>query len=185
MVRDQDEYRSASAGAIAHRQGIMRPRDGGNKTDGRVAAGRTGPESARELSRTASVGRAALHKSQEKPEEKQGKKGQQHLLFVRRDVYCCSAVARGSLALPSPSLGVSSLDLGRSSNVSGPFSFSHYARFRRSRWPGDAIRRRPDTAAVPQAEFPPAGRPGSPVRQRGGRTRRSARSGVRPYRERD
>jgi hypothetical protein len=48
--------------------------------------------------------------------------GQQHLRFVRRGVYCCSAVAGGSLALPSPSLGVSSLDLGRSSNVSGPFS---------------------------------------------------------------
>src|SRR5271169_880713 len=49
--------------------------------------------------------------------------GQQHLCFVRRGVCCCSAVARGSLPLPSPSLGVSSLDLGRSRKVSGPFSF--------------------------------------------------------------
>jgi hypothetical protein len=40
--------------------------------------------------------------------------GQQGLRFVRRGVCCCSAVARGFLALPPPSLGVSSLDLGRS-----------------------------------------------------------------------
>jgi len=47
--------------------------------------------------------------------------GQQDLRFVRRGVSYCSAVARGFLALPSPSLGVSSLDLGRSRKVSGPF----------------------------------------------------------------
>ena len=40
---------------------------------------------------------------------------------MRRGVSYCSAVARGFLALPSPSLGVSSLDLGRSRKVSGPF----------------------------------------------------------------
>src|SRR5271155_3545011 len=48
------------------------------------------------------------------------------LYLVRRSVCCCSAVARGSLPLPSPSLGVSSLDLGRSRKVSGPFSFSFF-----------------------------------------------------------
>src|ERR1700691_1501543 len=48
--------------------------------------------------------------------------GQQPLYFVRRSVCCGSAVARGSLPFPSPSLGVSSLDLGRSRKVSGPFS---------------------------------------------------------------
>src|SRR5580692_4758047 len=47
--------------------------------------------------------------------------GQHHLRFVRRGVSYCSAVAGGFLALPSPSLGVSSLDLGRSRKVSGPF----------------------------------------------------------------
>src|SRR4029077_11052292 len=47
--------------------------------------------------------------------------GQQDLRFVRRSVSYCSAVAGGFLALPSPSLGVSSLDLGRSRKVSGPF----------------------------------------------------------------
>ena len=40
---------------------------------------------------------------------------------MRRGVSYCSAVAGGFLALPSPSLGVSSLDLGRSRKVSGPF----------------------------------------------------------------
>src|ERR1700692_4714003 len=50
-----------------------------------------------------------------------GQIGQQDLRFVRRGVSYCSAVARGFLALPSPSLGVSSLDLGRSRKVSGPF----------------------------------------------------------------
>jgi len=49
--------------------------------------------------------------------------GQQGLRFVRRSVSYCSAVAGGFLALPSPSLGVSSLDLGRSRKVSGPFLF--------------------------------------------------------------
>src|SRR6202050_1770916 len=49
--------------------------------------------------------------------------GQQDLRFVRRGVSYCSAVAGGFLALPSPSLGVSSLDLGRSRKVSGPFLF--------------------------------------------------------------
>src|SRR5271154_352254 len=53
--------------------------------------------------------------------ESSGQIGQQHLRFVRRGVSYCSAVARGFLALPSPSLGVSSLDLGRSRKVSGPF----------------------------------------------------------------
>src|SRR5580692_7863235 len=50
-----------------------------------------------------------------------GRIGQQDLRFVRRGVSYCSAVAGGFLALPSPSLGVSSLDLGRSRKVSGPF----------------------------------------------------------------
>ena len=53
--------------------------------------------------------------------ENAGEIGQQHLRFVRRGVSYCSAVAGGFLALPSPSLGVSSLDLGRSRKVSGPF----------------------------------------------------------------
>src|SRR3984885_13977931 len=53
--------------------------------------------------------------------ESSGQIGQQDLRFVRRGVSYCSAVARGFLALPSPSLGVSSLDLGRSRKVSGPF----------------------------------------------------------------
>ena len=59
-----------------------------------------------------------------------GRIGQQDLRFVRRGVSYCSAVARGFLALPSPSLGVSSLDLGRSRKVSGPFLFAlrHLAR---------------------------------------------------------
>jgi hypothetical protein len=52
-----------------------------------------------------------------------GELGQQHLRFVRRGVCCCSAVARGFLLLSSPSLGVSSLDLGRSRKVSGLFLF--------------------------------------------------------------
>src|SRR5271154_358402 len=55
--------------------------------------------------------------------ESSGQIGQQHLRFVRRGVSYCSAVARGFLALPSPSLGVSSLDLGRSPQVSGPLLF--------------------------------------------------------------
>ena len=59
--------------------------------------------------------------------------GQQDLRFVRRGVSYCSAVAGGFLALPSPSLGVSSLDLGRSRKVSGPFllvfAFLHAADF--------------------------------------------------------
>src|SRR6201993_3805601 len=49
--------------------------------------------------------------------------GRPALNFVQRGVCCCSAVTGDSLALPSPSLGVSSLDLGRSRKVSGPFSF--------------------------------------------------------------
>jgi len=55
--------------------------------------------------------------------------GQQDLRFVRRSVSYCSAVAGGFLALPSPSLGVSSLDLGRSRKVSGPFLLG-FDRFR-------------------------------------------------------
>ena len=51
-----------------------------------------------------------------------GQIGQYDLRFVRRGVSYCSAVAGGFLALPSPSLGVSSLDLGRSRKVGGPFS---------------------------------------------------------------
>jgi hypothetical protein len=78
----------------------------------------------REAEKATHCGRAALRIVQEKSRENGKGIGQQHLLFVRRGVYCCGAVARGSLALPSPSLGVSSLDLGRSRNVSGPFSFA-------------------------------------------------------------
>ena len=55
-----------------------------------------------------------------------GKRSSEELIalnFVRRSVCCCSAVARDSLSLPSPSLGVSSLDLGRSRKVSGPFYY--------------------------------------------------------------
>jgi hypothetical protein len=59
-------------------------------------------------------GRAALRKLQENAAKNTEQLGQQGLRFVRRGVCCCSAVTRGSLALPSPSLGVSSLDLGRS-----------------------------------------------------------------------
>src|SRR5882757_10711319 len=67
--------------------------------------------------------------------------GWQALIFVRCGVGYCNAVA-----IPLPSLGVSSLDLGRSS-VSGPFF-----------WPAGigtakAIRRRRDRAAVLRAGF--------------------------------
>src|SRR5579863_6161399 len=74
--------------------------------------------------------RAGLHNPQEESRENGKGIGQQRLRFVRRGVYCCSAVARELLPLPSPSLGVSSLDLGRSSNVSGPFSLSKIFLFR-------------------------------------------------------
>src|SRR5262249_32112897 len=40
------------------------------------------------------------------------REGRPPLCFVRRGVYCCSAVTR-PVAFPPPSLGVSSLDLGR------------------------------------------------------------------------
>src|SRR5262249_52269108 len=63
-----------------------------------------------------------------------------HLRFVRRGVCCCSAVARGPLLLPSPSLGVSSLDLGRSRKVSGPFSLPACRTWRRSRKTNNARR---------------------------------------------
>src|SRR5262245_51139475 len=42
-----------------------------------------------------------------------GKKRQHHLPFVRCGVFYCSAVTRFASRLPPPSLGVSSLDLGR------------------------------------------------------------------------
>src|SRR5262249_12250068 len=72
--------------------------------------------------------------------ENAGQLGQQHLRFVRRGVCCCSAVARGPLLLPSPSLGVSSLDLGRSRKVSGPFSLPACRTWRRSRKTNNARR---------------------------------------------
>src|SRR5207245_11741177 len=45
---------------------------------------------------------------------------QRPLPFVRRGVYCCSAVTR-LVAFPPPSLGVSSLDLGRLHPRAAPF----------------------------------------------------------------
>src|SRR5207245_11554584 len=45
---------------------------------------------------------------------------QRPLPFVRRGVYCCSAVTR-LVAFPPPSLGVSSLDLGRLHPQAAPF----------------------------------------------------------------
>ncbi len=72
-------------------------------------------------------GRSTLHKLQEELAGNTGQKGQEPLRFVRRGVCCCSAVARGSLSLPSPSLGVSSLDLGRSRKVSGLFLFRRHS----------------------------------------------------------
>src|SRR5262249_23075139 len=72
--------------------------------------------------------------------ENAGQLGQQHLRFVRRGVCCCSAVARRPFLLPSPSLGVSSLDLGRSRKVSGPFSLPACRTWRRSRKTNNACR---------------------------------------------
>ena len=72
--------------------------------------------------------------------ENAGQLGQQHLRFVRRGVCCCSAVARGPLLLPSPSLGVSSLDLGRCRKVSGPFSLQECRTWQRSRKTNNACR---------------------------------------------
>ena len=95
-----------------------------------------------------------------------------HLHFVRCGVSYCGAVA-----IPPPSLGVSSLDLGRSA-TGGPF----FCRWRVIG--GEPTRRRPDRAAAPRAESPPPGRPASRGRRRAGRTKPIARTGARPYRER-
>src|SRR5580698_7243132 len=106
--------------------------------------------------------------------------GQQHLRFVRRGVSYCSAVAGGFLALPSPSLGVSSLDLGRSRKVSGPFLLVFGFAQAGGSSPGP-IPPPPDRAAAP----PSGWRRGDPTRARTrpptARTRPTARSGARPY----
>src|SRR5436305_13067765 len=59
--------------------------------------------------------------------------------------YCCGAVAL--LALPLPSLGVSSLDLGRFFIRSGPFFFGPVFRFDAR---SDAKRKHARTARTPQ-----------------------------------
>src|SRR5579862_8512951 len=112
--------------------------------------------------------------------ESSGQIGQQDLRFVRRGVSYCSAVARGFLALPSPSLGVSSLDLGRSRKVSGPFLLA-FGVSCAGGWSPEPIRLLPGRAATP----PAGSRQGDPTiartRPPGARTRPTARSGARPY----
>src|ERR1700688_4758956 len=105
--------------------------------------------------------------------------GQQHLRFVRRGVSYCSAVAGGFLALPSPSLGVSSLDLGRSRKVSGPFLLV-FGLLHAGGSP------RPIAPPPGRAATPPAGsRQGDPkavrTRSPSAQTRPTARSDARPY----
>src|SRR5580704_2843904 len=106
--------------------------------------------------------------------------GQHHLRFVRRGVSYCSAVAGGFLALPSPSLGVSSLDLGRSRKVSGPFLLVFGFAQASGSSPG------PIPPPPCRAAAPPSGwRRGDPTRVRThlptARTRPTARSGARLY----
>jgi len=106
--------------------------------------------------------------------------GQQDLRFVRRGVSYCSAVAGGFLALPSPSLGVSSLDLGRSRKVSGPFLLA-FGLLRAGGLSRGFIPPPPGRAATP----PTGSWQGDPTavrtRSPGARTRPTARSGARPY----
>src|SRR5580704_5942193 len=111
--------------------------------------------------------------------ESSGQIGQQDLRFVRRGVSYCSAVAGGFLALPSPSLGVSSLDLGRSRKVSGPFLLA-FGVLRAGDWSPGPIRLLPCRAATP----PAGSRQGGPTIARtpppSARTRPTVRSGARP-----
>src|SRR5512146_1839982 len=86
------------------------------------------------------------------------------LIFVRRGVDYCNAVARDIVAL----LGRFLPRLGPLATASGPFF----------------IRLRRDTAAVRRRGFPRAAAPAFPDRRPGGRTSRSVRSGARPYRAR-
>src|SRR6185437_10415507 len=98
------------------------------------------------------------------------KTGLRTLIFVRRDVAYCSAVARATAAL----LGRFLPRLGPLAPASGPFFYG-----------AAAIRRRPGRAEVAPVGFHPGVGPGSPDQLPGGRMLMTAGNAVHPCKGRD
>src|SRR6202012_3128681 len=129
---------------------------------------------------------------QEIPGENAGEIGQQHLRFVRRGVYCCSAVARESSLNAVALLGRFLPRLGPPPQGERPLSFPAQI-FLSAIGPAVARAIRsaaippplPDRGAIPRAESQRADRPGSRTRRLTERTTPRVGSGARPCKARD